>query len=112
MLCRFRFCAIKQSARNTFSAEYREYIEVLYLRNVQISKSGVSRSPVHRHVPRKLAVNGSDKTRPGSRRLLVQIPPVLTLRLVPPHVLERSSDARWIAFIEKPNVNGLRVFHA
>ena len=112
MPCRFRFRAVKQLARNTFSAEYREHIEVLNLRNVQISKSGVSRSPVYGHVPSKLAVKGSDKTGSSSCQLLMQILPVLALRFVPPHVLEGSSDARRIAFFEKPNVNGLRDFHA
>ena len=112
MARRFRFRAFKQSARNAFSAEYHEHIEVLNLRNAQISKSGVSRPPVQRHVPGKLAVYGSDKTRPRSRHVLVQISSVLALGLVPPHVLERGSDARWIAFFEKPNVDGFRVFHA
>ena len=112
MPCRFRFRAVEQSGRNAFSAEFREHIEVLNLRDVQISKSGVSRSPVHGHVPGKLAVNGSDKARSGSRRLLVQIPPILPLRLVPPHVPERSSDGLWIAFFEKSNANELRFLHA
>ena len=53
----FRFCAVQQATCDTFSAVRREHIEVLNLRNVQVSKSGVSRSPVYRHVPGELPVN-------------------------------------------------------
>lgn len=111
MPCGFRFRAIKQSARNMFSAKFRQHIEVLNFRNVAISKSGVSRLPVHRHVAGKLAVKGGDKTRAVSGLLLLQISPVAAFRLVPPHLEERGSDARWIAVVEKPNVNRVRVCH-
>ena len=63
------------------------------LRNVQVSKSGVGRSPVYRDVPGELPVKDSDEARSSSRHLLVQVVPVLGFRLVPPRVLERGSDA-------------------
>src|SRR5580692_1466881 len=107
----FRFCAVQQAACDTFSAVRREHIEVLNLRNCQVSKSGISRSPVYRHVPGELPVNSSDEAGPSSRHLFLEVPLVLGLRLFPPHPLERGSDARRVAFFEKPNLNGLRVFH-
>src|SRR5256885_15685332 len=42
----FRFCAIQQADCDTFSAVCCDHIEVLNLRNVQVRKSGISRSPV------------------------------------------------------------------
>src|SRR5580693_1169489 len=107
----FRFCAVQQATCNTFSAVCCEHIEVLNLRNVQVRKSGVSRSQIYRHVPGELPVKDSDEAGPSSRNLFLQVPLVLCFRLVPPHVLERGSDARRIAFFEKPNLDGLRVFH-
>ena len=35
---------------------------------------------------------------------------VLGLRLFPPHVRERGSDTRRIAFFEKPNLDSIRNF--
>jgi hypothetical protein len=107
----FTFCPVKQATRDTFSAVYCEHIEVLNLRNVQVSKSGVGRSPVYRHVPGELPVKDRDEAGPSSRHLFLQVSLVLGLRLFPPHFLERGSDARRVAFFEKPNLNGLRVFH-
>jgi len=69
------------------------------------------RLPVHCHVPGKLGVNRSDKTRPGSHHLLVQILPVLAFRLVPPHVPKRSGYGRWIGFFERPNLNDFPISH-
>ena len=112
MPCRFRFRAVEQSGRNAFSAEFREHIEVLNLRNVQVNKSGITRFPVYRHIPGELPVKGCDEARPGSRHLFAEVALVLSLRLVPPHVPERSSDGLWIAFFEKSNANELRFLHA
>src|SRR5580658_1694036 len=55
----FRFCAVQQAACDTFSAVCCEHIEVLNLRNVQVRKSGVSRSQIYRHVPGELPVKDS-----------------------------------------------------
>jgi len=105
----FRFCAVQQATRDTFSTVRREHIEVLNLRNVQVSKSGISRSPVYRHVPGELPVNSSDETGPSSRHLFVQISSVLGLRLFGPYLLEGGGYAWRVAFLEKPNLHGLHV---
>src|ERR1700757_3517930 len=59
-LAHFRFCAVQQAACDTFSAVGCEHVEILNLGNIQVSKSGISGSPVYRHVPGELPVNGSD----------------------------------------------------
>jgi hypothetical protein len=107
----FTFCAVQQAACDTFSAVCCEHIEILNLRNVQVSKSGVSRSPIYCHVPGELPGNGSDEAHPSSRHLLAQVATVLGLGFVPTHDLERGSDAWRIACFKKPNLEGLPVFH-
>jgi hypothetical protein len=54
----FNFCAIKQTTCDTFSTVFCEHIEVLNFGNVQVGKSGVSRSPAYRHVPGELPAIG------------------------------------------------------
>jgi len=63
-------------------------------------------------VPGELPVNRGDEAGPSFRHLLLQVPLVLGLRLFPPYLPERGSDVRRVAFFEKPNLNGLRFFHA
>src|SRR5579884_506637 len=75
MPCHLRFGTVEQSGRDTVSAAARHDIQVLDLRNIQISNPGVSRSPVNCDVAGEVAVDGSDKTRPASLRLLAQISP-------------------------------------
>jgi hypothetical protein len=101
---------VKHHACDTFSAVCCEQVEVLNLGNVQVSKSGLSRSPVYRHVPGEQPATIDEDVRvPATCWCKVAL--ALALRLAPPHLLERGSDARRIAFFEKPNLEALRIFH-
>ena|ERR1700721_492488 len=83
------------------------------------------RLPAEDQLPRKIASepmslatqgkgNGGDRLITGRRVRTQSMAKPLTsvgLGLFPLHLLERGSDARRVAFFEKPNLNGLCVFH-
>src|SRR5271170_7322292 len=74
-----RFCNIQQAARDTTSAKCGKHIQVLDLRNLQISKSGICRLPVDGYITCELSVNGSNQGGAASCRLLLQVQLILCL---------------------------------
>src|SRR5208282_6199625 len=56
-----RFGNIQQAARDTASAKCGKHIQILDLRNLQLSKSGICWPPVDGHITPELLVDGSDQ---------------------------------------------------
>jgi len=54
------FCKIQQAARDTTSAKGGKHIQVLDLRNLPISKSGICRPPVDGQITCEFRVDGSN----------------------------------------------------
>src|SRR5216684_394940 len=52
------FCKIQQAARDTTSAKCGKHIQVLDLRNLQLSKSGIRRPPVDGYITCELPFDG------------------------------------------------------
>src|SRR5208282_1840333 len=59
--CCLRFGNIQQAARDTTSAKCGKHIQVLDLRNLQLSKSGICRPPVDGYITCELLVDGSNQ---------------------------------------------------
>src|SRR5579863_2471397 len=97
---RLRFCKIQQAARDTTSAKCGKHVQVLDLRNLQLSKSGIRRPPVDGYITREFPVDGSNQAGAVSRRLLLQVQLILCLRFDRTDARECRLDDRWVMLIK------------
>ena len=65
-----RFSKIEQAGRDTASAKCGKHIQVLDLRNLLLSESGICRLPVDGYITCELPVDGSDQAGAASCRPL------------------------------------------
>jgi len=99
------FGKIQQAARDTTSAKCGKHIQVLNLRNLQLSKSGICWPPVHGHITRELSVDGSNKAGAGSRFLFLQVQSKFCFRFDPADARECRRDDGWVLLTQWANLN-------